>query len=79
MHARNKHVEVEYHYMREKIVNKELQVSFVSTTDQLADIFTKGVPAPRFQFLVSKLTVLPRPVSLRGNDKPNLLSLDQIF
>ena len=74
-YGRTKHVEVDYHYMRDKVVNKELLVSFIPTTDQLADIFTKGLPTPRFNFLVSKLPVLPRPVSLRGNDKPNILSL----
>ncbi|KAM5580161.1 hypothetical protein ABKV19_009748 [Rosa sericea] len=69
-HGRTKHVEVDYHYVRDKVVNRELQVSFVSTTDQLADIFTKGLPAPRFHFLVSKLPVLSRPASLRGHDRP---------
>ena len=74
-HARTKHVEVDYHYVREKVVNKELQVLFVHTADQVADIFTKGLSASRFHFLVSKLPVLPRPLSLRGNDKPNLTEL----
>lgn len=74
-HARTKHVEVDYHYVREKVVNKELQVLFVPTADQVADIFTKGLSASRFHFLVSKLPVLPRPLSLRGNDKPNLTEL----
>ncbi|XP_062028948.1 uncharacterized mitochondrial protein AtMg00810-like [Rosa rugosa] len=69
-HARTKHVEVDYHYVREKVVNKELQVLFVSTTDQVADTFCKGLSSSRFHFLVSKLPVLPRPLSLRGSDKP---------
>ncbi|CAN6712145.1 unnamed protein product [Malus baccata var. baccata] len=36
-------------------------------TDQLADIFTKGLSSSRFKFLVSKLPVVPPPVSLRGD------------
>ena len=76
-HARTKHVEVDYHYVREKVVRKELQVQFVSTTDQVADIFTKGLSSTRFHFLVNKLPVLPRPVSLRGSDKPRVTNSEE--
>jgi histone deacetylase 1/2 len=71
-HGRTKHIEVDYHYVREKVVHQELQVFFISSTNQIADIFTKGLPSPRFQFLLSKLPVLTRPISLRGDDKPRL-------
>jgi hypothetical protein len=50
-HARTKHVEVDFHFIRERVLRKDLQVKFVSTVDQLADIFTKGLPSPRFQDL----------------------------
>ncbi|XP_019175670.1 PREDICTED: uncharacterized protein LOC109170993 [Ipomoea nil] len=44
-HARTKHVEIDYHFVRDKVAQKELQVSFISTKDQLADVSTKALPA----------------------------------
>lgn len=49
-HARTRHVEVDYHYVREKVVRKEIDVRYLSTHDQIADIFTKGLSLPRFDF-----------------------------
>ncbi|KAM1900185.1 hypothetical protein ACFX14_029161 [Malus domestica] len=68
--ARMRHVEVDYHYVREKVVRKELQVGYVATADQIADFLTKGLSSPRFRYLLSKLPVRPRPLRLRGRDKP---------
>ncbi|BBG99739.1 transposable element gene [Prunus dulcis] len=65
-HARTRHVEVDYHYVREKVVRQELDVRYLATHDQIADIFTKGLSIPRFQLLTSKLPVRSSPVSLRG-------------
>lgn len=56
-HARIKHVEIDYHFVRERVVSKELRVQFLCSKDQLADIMTKPLPTSRFQFLASKLTV----------------------
>lgn len=38
-HARTKHIEVDYHFVREKVVNHDLMIKFISIDDQLADIF----------------------------------------
>jgi len=67
-HARTKHIEVDYHFVREKVVNHDITVKFISTHDQVADIFTKSLSSPRFVFLKSKLMVLPI-ISLRGTVK----------
>lgn len=40
-HACTKHIEVDYHYICEKVVNNDLAVRFVHSKDQIADIFTK--------------------------------------
>ncbi|XP_019172664.1 PREDICTED: uncharacterized protein LOC109168065 [Ipomoea nil] len=48
-HARTKHVEIYYHFVRDKVASGDFIVNFVSTKDQLADIFTKPLPGPRFQ------------------------------
>ncbi|CAL9014472.1 unnamed protein product [Prunus brigantina] len=65
-HSRTRHVEVDYHYVRERVVRNELLVAYCSTVDQIADIFTKGLSSARFSLLRSKLPVPHRPVSLRG-------------
>jgi hypothetical protein len=64
-HARTKQVEIDYHFMREKVVNKDILVKHISTKDQLANIFTKGQTTTRFQFLRSKLMVRQLPISLQ--------------
>jgi hypothetical protein len=42
-HARIKHIEIDYHFVRERVARKQLNVQFISTNDQLADGFTKTV------------------------------------
>ena len=68
-HARTKHIDVDYHYVREKVLNKDIIVSFISTTDQIANIFTKGLSSARFLFLKSRLKVISSPSSLIGHVK----------
>lgn len=51
LHVRTKHIEIDYHYVHEKVLQKELDVRFITTKDQVADIFTKGLSTQRFQFL----------------------------
>jgi hypothetical protein len=54
-HARTKHIEIDYHFVREKVVRGDLSVQFISTDDQLADLLTKALPSPRYITLSSKL------------------------
>ncbi|XP_075633672.1 uncharacterized protein LOC142606162 [Castanea sativa] len=54
-HARTKHLEVDYHYVHDKVVRKELDVRYICTTDQVADVFTKGRSSARFKLLANKL------------------------
>jgi hypothetical protein len=65
-HARTKHVEVNYHFIREKIARKDLITRYLPTLDQIADIFTKGLTSARFFLLRDKLKVCLSPISLRG-------------
>jgi hypothetical protein len=44
-HARTKHIEIDFHFVRERVASGDLNVRFISTSDQLADMFTK--PATR--------------------------------
>ncbi len=42
-HAMTKHIEVHYHFIREKVLAKEIDLIRVSTEDQVVDIFTKAL------------------------------------
>ncbi|XP_019171420.1 PREDICTED: uncharacterized protein LOC109166973 [Ipomoea nil] len=57
-HARTKPVEIDYHFVRDKVATGDFKVNFISTKDQLADIFTKPLPGPRFAALRDKLNVV---------------------
>ncbi|XP_017191092.1 uncharacterized mitochondrial protein AtMg00810-like [Malus domestica] len=70
-HSRTKHLEVDYHYVREKVVRGQLMVNYICSQDQTADLFTKGLSTTRFKLLVSKLPVVSPPVSLRGDVRPS--------
>ena len=48
-HARAKHIEIDFHFVRERDANRQLQVRFVSSKDQLADGFIKALPARQFK------------------------------
>lgn len=52
---RVKHIDIKHHFIRDHINNGTLKVEPIGTTDQLADIFTKGLDAGRFKILRSRL------------------------
>ena len=54
-HERTKHIEVDYHFIREKIASGCMTTSFVNSNDQLADIFTKSFIGPRIKYICNKL------------------------
>ncbi|XP_019200291.1 PREDICTED: uncharacterized protein LOC109193920 [Ipomoea nil] len=56
-HARTKHVEIDYHFVRDRVASGDIHVNFISTKDQLGDIFTKALPSPRFFFSYRQLHV----------------------
>jgi hypothetical protein len=47
-HAHTKHIKVDHHFIWEKILNKDIQAKHISTVDQVADVFTKGLSFARF-------------------------------
>jgi hypothetical protein len=64
-HARTKHIELSYHFIRELVSTGFLQVSFIRSNNQFADLFTKGLPSSTFCFFSDKLLWHP-PHHLEG-------------
>ncbi|RVW53098.1 Retrovirus-related Pol polyprotein from transposon RE1 [Vitis vinifera] len=54
-HERTKHIEVDCHFIREKIASKCVATSFVNSNDQLVDIFTKSLRGLRIKYICNKL------------------------
>jgi hypothetical protein len=54
-HIHAKHVEVDYHFVRDRVAKKKIEVRFFSSYDQLAYILTKPLSHASFSYLWSKL------------------------
>ena len=48
-HARTKHIEIDYHFVRERVAQKLLDIQFIPTGDQVADGFTKPLQVGQLQ------------------------------
>ncbi|GJZ58957.1 retrovirus-related pol polyprotein from transposon TNT 1-94 [Tanacetum coccineum] len=54
-HSRAKHINIRYHFIKDQVENGIVELYFVRTEYQLADIFTKPLPRERFNFLIDKV------------------------
>ena len=54
-HERIKHIEVDCHFIREKIASGCVATSFVNSNDQLVDIFTKSLRGSKIKYICNKL------------------------
>ena len=66
-HARTKHVEVHYHFIREKVLQKEIALQHVKTENQVADLFIKGLSSNKLESFYQQLGMVKRmEVSVEG-------------
>ncbi|GJR82689.1 retrovirus-related pol polyprotein from transposon TNT 1-94 [Tanacetum coccineum] len=54
-HSRSKHIDIRFHFIKEQVENGVVELYFVNTEYQLADIFTKALCRERIEFLINKL------------------------
>ncbi|GKA85374.1 retrovirus-related pol polyprotein from transposon TNT 1-94, partial [Tanacetum coccineum] len=54
-HFRSKHIDIRHHFIREQFENGVVELYFMKTDYQLADIFTKALPREWFEFLLPRL------------------------
>ncbi|GKC60941.1 hypothetical protein Tco_1088539 [Tanacetum coccineum] len=72
-HSQANHIDVHYHFIKEQVENGIVELYFVRTEYQLADIFTKPLPRERFNFVIEKLGM--RSMSLETLKKGELTTL----
>ncbi|KAJ9561698.1 hypothetical protein OSB04_006858 [Centaurea solstitialis] len=58
LHSKTKHIEIRYHFIRDHVMNGDVDLHFVPTEYQLADLFTKPLDEKRFNQLTSELGML---------------------
>jgi hypothetical protein len=57
-HSRTKHIDIQYHFMRDHQQKGDIEIAYVSTHNQLADIFTKPLDEKTFSKLRNELKIL---------------------
>ena len=57
-HFKTKHIEIQYHFIRDHIRRGEIELNYVNTHDNLADIFTKPLDEARFRELTHELNII---------------------
>jgi len=54
-HARTKHIDIQHHFVREKVELNDIELIYISSEDMVADALTKSLPRPKFERLVGKM------------------------
>ncbi|KAK1432520.1 hypothetical protein QVD17_09417 [Tagetes erecta] len=70
-HKRAKHIDLDYHFIRELVNSGKLYTKFVPTNLQVADIFTKSLPRAQFDVFRNMLRLGPPPFRLKGGIRGN--------
>nr|GEY29390.1 hypothetical protein [Tanacetum cinerariifolium] len=70
-HSRTKHIDVRYHFIKEKVEKGIVELFFVRIEYQLADLFTKSMPKERFKYLIRRLgmrCLTPKELEVPANE-----------
>lgn len=66
-HERTKQIAIDCRFTREKVLEWLIELTYLPTTSQLADVLTKTLPLEHFHHLLSKLGMVSTHPSLRGD------------
>jgi hypothetical protein len=58
MHSKMKHILIKCHFLRERVVEKNIGVEYVGKKEQVANIFTKPLPREAFEYLRQRIGVI---------------------
>jgi len=56
-HSKSKHINIQYHYIREKLLEGIINLDYISTKDQPADIFTKSLNTIAYKAAIDKINL----------------------
>nr|GEY42497.1 hypothetical protein [Tanacetum cinerariifolium] len=76
LHSRTKHIDIRYHFIRDHILKGDIELYFIPTNLQLADIFTKPLAEPSFTRLVAELD---SPLSLSQQVEPTPAAASNVY
>ena len=58
MHSKTKHIDIRYHFIRDHVMKGDIELHFIPTDKQLADVFTKPLDEKTFKYLITELGML---------------------
>jgi hypothetical protein len=58
-HARTKHIDISLHFLRDHVEAGTMEIQYVPSRENLADIFTKGLPHQTHEYMTTGLGLLP--------------------
>jgi hypothetical protein len=58
LHLKTKYIPIKYHFLKEQVTNKVVQLTYIPSTKQIVDIFTKPLTKTPFEYLRQKLGVI---------------------
>nr|GFA95852.1 retrovirus-related Pol polyprotein from transposon TNT 1-94 [Tanacetum cinerariifolium] len=57
-HSQSKHIDIRYHFIKDQVENEVIELYFINTEYQLANLFTKVLGRSRTEFLIKKLGMI---------------------